>query len=97
MLQIKDLEKIKQRSAVRTQRGKGRAWSKANSTPRDARGWRDIRSMTGASIVRGQRSVKTLTGSVNRRAMKGRRGCGARIKRENSMEVKFGLAFCSER
>ena len=90
MLQIKDLEKIKQRSAVRTQRGKGRAWSKANSTPRDARGWRDIRSMTGASIVRGQRSVKTLTGSVDRRARNGRRGWSLANTRKDSMEVGFG-------
>jgi len=55
MLQIKDLEKMKQRSEVRTPRGKERAWSTNNPTPRDARGWRDILSMTGASIIRGQR------------------------------------------
>src|SRR2546429_310309 len=71
MLQIKDLGKMKQRSEVRTPRGKERTWSKASPTPRGARGWRDIRSMTGASRVRGQRSVETLTGSVDRRGAKG--------------------------
>ena len=90
MLQIKDLEKRKQRSEVRTQRGKERAWSKANPTPRDARGWRDIRSMTGASMVRGQRSGKTLTGSVNRRATRGRQGWSLANTRKDSMEVRFG-------
>ena len=70
MLQIKDLGKMKQRSEVRTPRVKERTWSKASPTPRGARGWRDIRSMTGASRVRGQRSVETLTGSVDRRVTK---------------------------
>ena len=55
MLQIKDLEKMKERSEVRTQRGEERAWSETNPTPRDARGWPYTRAMTGASIVRGQR------------------------------------------
>src|SRR2546430_14027574 len=70
MLQIKDLGKMKQRSEVRTPRGKERTWSKASPTPRGARGWRDIRSMTGTSRERGQRSVETLTGSVDRRGEK---------------------------
>src|SRR5438132_14379895 len=98
MLQIKDLEKMKQRSEVRTQRGKERAWSKTNQTPRDARGWRDIRSMTGASIVRGQRSAKTktLTGSVNRRATRGRRGWNLANTGKASMEAGFGYVICSE-
>ena len=90
MLQIKGLEKMKERSELRTPRGKERTWSKANPTPRDARGWRDIRSMTGASIVRGQRSVKTLTGSVDRRARNGRRGWSLANTRKDSMEVRFG-------
>ena len=90
MLQIKDLGKMKQRSDVRTQRGKERTWRKANLTPRDARGWRGIRSMTGASRVRGQRSVETLTGSVDRHVTKGRRGWSLANARKDSMEVGFG-------
>src|SRR5437660_11086642 len=46
------------------------------------RGW--------GSPVRGQRSVKTLTGSVNRRATRGRREWSLANTRKDSMQVRFG-------